>query len=440
MIWSIVFFNKTLMIFSIINKFLPREVKNRTYNYQLQSNPDSQPPSFYRSKLFAGVLLASGLSLGAALAPSGAKAAYAFYDVKHRLSVNVSDLLCSANPNTCASRALVKGLFTYANANSFATSSWPLEIDGPNSITSTEGPITCPTNASCYSSRYVQSLSQVTQAIGQSTAFAEAEYVNLSPGSGRATAVTHVTGSARAVGGDKRYAYARASSTALAKVLQGTRVGGRIFWRPIITSISTGKTSAVQWRDPLSYVIEDGVMTTHSGDLLKINYETSTLNDNPVVFDLPDNATPLTLHFPVNGLFSIDMTDHFVTNPGFLKLQATNGLWTTLEKSGIYNVLTLPTLGSAATWTVALSDLFNPGGICGAGYDPFDGFCLDPNWSALSATSEVTLNADGFGFAEAEVVPGPLPLLGVGAALGYSRVLRRRIKSVQSLAENPARD
>jgi hypothetical protein len=279
----------------------------------------------------------------------------------------------------------------------------------------------------------------VPQAKGQSTATAEAEYTNLSPGYGRAIVTTHVTGSALAVAGPKQFAYANASSTALASIMQGNRARGRFFWRPIITSISSGKASAVRWRDPLSYVIQDGGMTTLSGDLLKIIYETSDINGNQVEFSLPETATSLTLDFPVNGLFSIDMTDPFVANPGFLKLQATNGLWTTLEQSGIYTALSLPTLGSAANWTVALSDLFNPGGICGMGYEPLDGFCPEADWSALSATSEVSLNAGGDGFAEA-VVPAPLPLLGVGAALSYSRVLRERIKSVQSLAETTARD
>jgi hypothetical protein len=309
-------------------------------------------------------------------------------------------------------------------------------------MTVTNGPNLCPNNASCFSSSSAWSHAHVNQAHGQSTALASAQYLSFGPGYGRAIATTHVQGSASAVAGPKPFAYANASSTAFASILQGSRIGGRIFWRPIITSTSSGKASAVRWRDPLSYVIEDGGATTLSGDLLKIDYETSDVDGNPVEFNLPETATSLTLDFPVNGLFSIDMTDPFVTNPGFLKLQATNGLWTALEQSGIYNSLTLPTLGSPATWNVALNDLFNAGGTCPSdtGPDPIVGFCLDTDWSTLSATSEVTLNADGFGFAEAAVVPGPLPLLGVGTALGYSRVLRRRIKSVQSLAENPARD
>jgi hypothetical protein len=34
------------------------------------------------------------------------------------------------------------------------------------------------------------------------------------------------------------------------------------------------------------------------------------------------------------------------------------------------------------------------------------------------------------------VVPGPLPLLGAGAAFGFSRRLRRRVNAYRSLAQN----
>ena len=65
------------MFFPVVKKTSISRENNESHNYQHSPNHDALVPSFNRGRLFAGILLTSGLSLGAALAPSAARAAYA---------------------------------------------------------------------------------------------------------------------------------------------------------------------------------------------------------------------------------------------------------------------------------------------------------------------------------------------------------------------------
>jgi hypothetical protein len=78
-------------------------------------------------------------------------------------------------------------------------------------------------------------------------------------------------------------------------------------------------------------------------------------------------------------------------------------------------VLGTPIIGDA---------IFNGRTLADFGLTPASG--LLGTWTLVGTTESINLR----------VVPGPLPLLGVGAAIGFSRRLRRRINAYRSQAQN----
>jgi hypothetical protein len=183
----------------------------------------------------------------------------------------------------------------------------------------------------------------------------------------------------------------------------------------------------------MSYQVMDGTNIVEEGDLLSIVYEGSDLSGKNLA-DLiwPDPSGIFSLTLPGDGLFSIDLTNPYITNPGLLKLQATDGIWTAIEKSGRFSGLTVPHIGDTSNWSIPVSDLYgtNPSGcLPEVGPDAVPGFCVEYDMASVPSSFDVNLQANGDGFAEAEEeVPSPLPILGFGTAFAFSRNLRKRIK------------
>ena len=387
-----------------------------------------------RASTLSKALLAAGLLGGAAVAPPSSSAATSSYSVIHNFSVSYRDnpICITLWPSPC-----VKALGTFAFADAYA--SWgpaPIFIHDP-APDFTSAFLPCLPGQSCVLSSMASISAATDRSNSTSTAQAVGTLTHVDPNFGRATGHSHVTGQATAINpAPRRRSYASANSAAAVTFFQGRVRSGRFYWQPIISSRASGRTSSVRWNDPMSYQVMDGSNIVEEGDLLSIVYEGSDLSGNNLA-DLiwPDPSGIFSLTLPGEGLFSIDLTNPYVTNPGLLKLQATDGIWTTIEKSGRFSGLTVPHIGDTSDWSIPVSDLYgtNPSGcLPEVGPDAVPGFCVEYDMASVPSSFDVNLQANGDGFAEAEEVPSPLPILGFGTAFAFSRNLRKRIKISKS--------
>ena len=397
-------------------------------NFMIKTN------SKRRASTLSKALLAAGLLGGAAVAPPSSSAATSSYSVIHNFSVSYRDNpICIALwPSPC-----VNALGTFAFADAFA--SWgpaPTDIDDP-APDFTSAFLRCLPTRSCVLASYAQvppPHAMTHRSNSKSYAEAVGTLTHVDPNFGRATGHSHVTGDATANNpAPRRRSYASANSKAAVTFFQGRVRNGRFYWQPIIGSSAGGRTSSVRWNDPMSYQVMDGTNVVEEGDLLSIVYEGSDLNGKNLA-DLiwPDPSGLFSLTLPGDGLFSIDLTNPYVTDPGLLKLQATDGIWTTIEKSGRFRDLVVPSIGDTSNWSIPVSDLYgtNPSGcLPEVGPDAVPGFCVEYDMASVPSSFDVNLQANGDGFAEAEEeVPSPLPIFGFGTAFAFSRNLRKRIK------------
>jgi len=113
----------------------------------------------------------------------------------------------------------------------------------------------------------------------------------------------------------------------------------------------------------------------------------------------------------------MNLDNPYLREPGILQIQARDGLVTEKVVTGRFAPVAdlLPAIGQPASFDIPFSADF-PSQLS-LEYD-FSPIVTDPEATGLLALeSNTTLSA-----------PGPLPALGVGVALGFTRRLRRRIK------------
>lgn len=118
-----------------------------------------------------------------------------------------------------------------------------------------------------------------------------------------------------------------------------------------------------------------------------------------------------------NGGLAMNLDNPYLREPGILQIQARDGLVTEKVVTGRFAPIAdlLPAIGQPASFDIPFSADF-PSQLS-LEYD-FSPIVTDPEATGLLALeSNTTLSA-----------PGPLPALGVGVALGFTRRLRRRIE------------
>lgn len=154
----------------------------------------------------------------------------------------------------------------------------------------------------------------------------------------------------------------------------GTCAGGVLL---LDTGFCTGETP----RSPL-YIYDITGPTTLGAGIATTN-----------AFSSSKNGIALGLNYSA-GLFGIDLT--YLSG-------------TTISSSSTFTGITLASLGMPATGTLGTWTLLDPS---------------DPTY--IGDTISVKVNASSSG--SPANVPGPLPLLGLGAAFGFSRRLRRLLR------------
>lgn len=126
----------------------------------------------------------------------------------------------------------------------------------------------------------------------------------------------------------------------------------------------------------------------------------------------PNMLAPL---YPISGPTS------FTSGSGFFPASSVSGITSAFSGNqqafiiGNFYVLGTPIISDA---------IFNGRTLADFGLTPASG--LLGTWTLVGTTESINVR----------VVPGPLPLLGVGAAIGFSRRLRRRINAYRSQAQN----
>ena len=111
----------------------------------------------------------------------------------------------------------------------------------------------------------------------------------------------------------------------------------------------------------------------------------------------------------------------FTSGSGFFPASSVSGITSAFSGNqqafiiGNFYVLGTPIISDA---------IFNGRTLADFGLTPASG--LLGTWTLVGTTESINVR----------VVPGPLPLLGVGAAIGFSRRLRRRINAYRSQAQN----
>ena len=209
---------------------------------------------------------------------------------------------------------------------------------------------------------------------------------------------------------------------------------GRINWRP---RFNTG-VGASSWgfaRDPvvidfLDPNTDSSLLPEESRKLLSIgavNDREVDAGDAACVVPGTNNARSPIVEWSdaslsgylCDGSFEILADNPYLLNPGTLRLVARDGLIVDRLVDGAFAQLSskLPSLGDMASFDLPFDSVFT---------GEID---LDYDFSSIIANPEVdaVFGFDGGGDAFAQV-PGPLPLLGVGAVYGFSRKLRSRIK------------
>ncbi len=150
--------------------------------------------------------------------------------------------------------------------------------------------------------------------------------------------------------------------------------------------------------------VNGSVPGTVSGEITLPDGDGTFAASSLVITSSP-NALGYTLPFDVFTVFPQDIANTFVVSGG--QIQASS----TFARQSISGAFTLNylTLGSLLTVNGAIG--------------PTDGV-LDTTNSTLA-----------YGSVPQSAVPAPLPIVGAGAALGWSRKLRRRIKDAQAQEE-----
>ena len=117
-----------------------------------------------------------------------------------------------------------------------------------------------------------------------------------------------------------------------------------------------------------------------------------------------------------DGLFEINAENPFLLDPGLLRVVAKDGVVIEQVASGRYLPIAalLPAIGGPADFSLPFSADFP------------EEISLDYDFSPRVSDPNATLSIDLDG-GVTTTVPGPLPMVGVGIAFGYSRRLRRRI-------------
>ena len=134
--------------------------------------------------------------------------------------------------------------------------------------------------------------------------------------------------------------------------------------------------------------------------------------DEAIICTGPNMVAPL---YPISGPTS------FTSGSGFFPASSASGITSGFSGNDQefiidnFYVLGTPIISDA---------IFNGRTLADFGLTPASG--LLGTWTLVGTTETINLR----------VVPGPLPLLGVGAAIGFSRRLRRRINAYRSQAQN----
>lgn len=114
------------------------------------------------------------------------------------------------------------------------------------------------------------------------------------------------------------------------------------------------------------------------------------------------------------SIYGISGTTSFTTPAGLIPASSVSGILTSLYGAGnTFSIDASYVLGTPIT----SSAIFNGKTLADFGLSPSSG--LLGTWDLLGTTETIKVR----------VVPDPLPLLGVGAAFGFSRRLRRRVNN-----------
>ena len=220
---------------------------------------------------------------------------------------------------------------------------------------------------------------------------------------------------------------AQANASAKINISQFAGIkNGQIKWKPIFNSGVNVCDREV--RDPVKVNFNDAsgvpLLNPDEARLLSI---TTWLNDTDrcrrgitAVQEVDWGNNALTARMQ-DGVFEINADNPFLQNPGLLRVVAKDGLVLEQVATGRYLPVSklLPGIGMPSDFTLPFSTDFP------------DEISLDYDFSPRITDPNATLTIDLDGGVDV-TVPGPLPVLGVGIAFGYSRRLRKRIKHMSS--------
>lgn len=124
----------------------------------------------------------------------------------------------------------------------------------------------------------------------------------------------------------------------------------------------------------------------------------------------------------ITPLYLMSGPPSFMPGSGkILPASSVSGITTALAGlSGVFTIADSYVLGSP----IISSAIFNGKTLADFGLTPSSG--LLGTWTLNGTTESINVR----------VVPGPLPLLGAGAAFGFSRRLRRHVNTYRSMAQN----
>jgi hypothetical protein len=375
------------------------------------------------SKLF--MLPLAGLAINHQQASAGT----ASYFIQQNYSINQTGVVCVAvYPSPC-----IYGVEAGARADAYASTGYTFpEIDAPSPVIVTGNiiippPFPPPPITSVNFAFQADNSAATSRSSSKSTGRSEGEIIG-TVGSGSVSGTTLVYGSATAnKPSPNQFSFASSSSSSFATY--GVTGPGRISWTPIQTVITSGGTKNTSSSySQINYTVFDKGTSSilADGHLVDINI------DGDVGPEVDWNDQLLKILYPKSGNFVIDLTNDYIKDQGFLRLVAKDGKWVQIEKTGRFSSLELPSLGDPSSWSIPVDNLYSLGASeCNDPNTP-SGICMGYDFSSLGGpTAEAMLNLTSGGSAQAiERVPGPLPLLGLGAAYGWARKLRQRRKNI----------
>jgi hypothetical protein len=193
----------------------------------------------------------------------------------------------------------------------------------------------------------------------------------------------------------------------------------------LLASLSTG---LIAYADPAKAVLNYNIFESSGNVVIETDGSLGTL---PV--QIGDGAYGINgayvaqLAFILTGpgtnapIYGISGTTSFITPTGLIPASSASGITTSLYGAvSRFSIDASYVLGTPIT----SSAIFNGKTLADFGLSPSSG--LLGTWNLFGTTETINVR----------VVPGALPLLGVGAAFGFSRRLRRRVKNYRSPAQN----